>query len=114
VDRSAQTGGFTEELTDFHRITLSHNGLAGSAQMHHHGDDNLSRLLGKRFDRPFVGSILPVIGMNTTEKLVCHNLTSFFLALYEISKITRRATAFASARTKSNLLYITFLSNCPC
>ena len=78
VDGRAQTGGLADERADLHLVPRRHNGLAGSAHVHGHGDDHLGRRLRHGCGGLVLGQILVLGGMYSAEKLMQHSLTSIF------------------------------------
>ena len=71
--RGDKSAGFTNSLSNFHLVPLGHDGLAGSADVHRHGNDHLSRGC-QLLDGLFIGRGLHVIGMNAAKESLCHCL----------------------------------------
>ena len=94
--RGDKSAGFTNSLSNFHLVPLGHDGLAGSADVHRHGNDHLSRGF-QLFDGLFIGCGLHVIGMNAAKESLCHCLSPHLTPWW----------------LRHHILHISLQQNCP-
>ncbi|MPN05228.1 hypothetical protein SDC9_152478 [bioreactor metagenome] len=76
MDGGAQPGNFADLLSHGDRVSHVHNGLAGRAQMHVHGDYHLRGCLGERRDRLMLRGLLVLGGVDAAVKFILHSITS--------------------------------------
>ena len=76
VNGSAETGDLADLLAHLHLVPHSHDGLAGSAHVHGHGDHHLSRSFLQRDDGLALRRLLVLGGVDAAIKLMTHSITS--------------------------------------
>ena len=76
VDGGAQTGDLADLLPHLYLVSDGHDGLAGRADMHGHGDDDLLGSRAERRDLLAACQLLPVMGMHAAVKALLHRSTS--------------------------------------
>ena len=76
VDGGAQAGDLADLLAHLHLVAHRDDGLAGRADVHRHGDDDLFGSRAERHNLLVACQLLPVMGMHAAVKALLHRSTS--------------------------------------